>query len=117
MWNSSKLSAERRRHARTLVKIPLRSLRLDPDGCDIMDILNTVDISRSGLGVTTGQAYYPGQRLVVSLPLSETQGHRNIYATVVRSSRQGEQRHIGLEFDSASVGAWCGVSGTATAAA
>lgn len=116
MMNGSTLSAERRRHARTPVQMPLWCLRLDPDGYDVVDILDTVDISRAGLGVTSNRLYYPGQRIVVSLPMSEAQGHRNLYATVVRCRPQDKGNRIGLRFDSASVGAWCGISGASAAA-
>ena len=117
MCEHSGRSAERRRHARTPMRMPLRCLRLDPDGRNIVDILETVDISRSGLGVTTGGAYYPGQRLIVAMPLSETQGSRNLYATVVRCRHGDGRKRIGLEFDSASLGSWCGINGVAAAAA
>ena len=95
--------------------MPLWCLRLDPDGYDVVDILDTVDISRAGLGVTTDRSYYPGQRIVVSLPMSEAQGHRNLYATVVRCQPQDKGSRVGLRFDSASVGSWCGISGAAAA--
>ena len=117
MMNSSALSAERRRYTRTPVQMPLWCLRLDPDGYDVVDILDAVDISAAGLGVTTDKSYYPGQRMVVSLPISETQGHRNICATVVRCQPQDKRNRVGLRFDSASIGAWCGISSRPAAAA
>jgi len=95
----------------------LRCLRLEPDGHNIVDTLDAVDISRSGLGAMVGVSYYPGQRVIVSLPLTESQGRRNIYATVVRCRREGSRSRIGLEFDSISLGSWCGVSSAVAVAA
>ncbi len=117
MMNDSTLSAERRRFTRTPVQMPLWCLRLDPDGYDVVGILDPIDVSRTGLGVTTNRLYYPGQRMVGSLPISETQGHRNICATVTRCQPQDKHNRIGLRFDSASVGSWCGISGKPAAAA
>lgn len=97
--------------------MPLWCLRLDPDGCDVVDVLDTVDISHSGVGVRAERLYYPGQRMVVSLPMSDAQGHRNIYATVVRCQPQDRSNRIGLRFDSASIGSWCGISGMPATAA
>ena len=107
---------DRRRHPRTALSMNVQSVRLDPDGGDMIDSLEMVDISRGGVGVISTRAFYRGQRVVVCLPMSEVGGRRNIYATVV-NSRQGEEGHrVGLQFDNVSAASWCGVS-TITAAA
>ena len=116
MIDSTCVPPERRRHPRTYLRMRLRGLRLDPDGGDVVDMLRMVDISRSGLGAFSDRPLYPGQRFVLCLPLSQDTGRRNIYSTVVRC-RQGEQGYrVGLEFDKASLGGWCGMSGKLAAA-
>ncbi len=107
---------ERRRHPRAQLQMALRAIRLDPDGGDPVDTLHMVDISRSGLGAYTDRPLYPGQRILLCLPLSSNGGRRNIYATAVRCRQRDEGYRVGLEFDTASVGAWCGMNGAAIAA-
>lgn len=109
-------SAERRRYPRTQVRMTLSSIRLDPDG-EVIDTLETVDISRRGMGAISSIPYYPGQRVLVCIPLSTEGGQRNIYATVVRCRQVEEGYHVGIEFDSAAPGAWYEVARSAVAAA
>jgi hypothetical protein len=99
-------SAERRRHPRTALRMSLRCIRLDPDGGDVLDTLDMIDISRSGMGAYCQRAFYPGQRIVLSLPAGEDRGRRNLYASVVRSQSGDEGYRVGLEFDQASAAAW-----------
>jgi len=94
----------------------LRGIRLDPGG-DVVDVFRMTDISRSGIGAFTDRPYYPGQRVVLRLPLSRERGRRNIYATVRRCDPEQEGYHVGLEFDTVSVGSWCGVAAHQTPAA
>ncbi len=108
---------ERRRHPRTQLQMSLSAIRLDPEGGDVVDRLHMLDISKGGMGAMTDRTYYPGQRLMLRLPLSENSGRRNVYATVVRCMAREEGYKIGLEFDAASVGSWCGVSTTTAIAA
>jgi hypothetical protein len=61
---------DRRRHARTRLAMTLGCIRLDPDGGDVVDSLHMTDISLGGLGAYCNRPYYPGQRIVLSLPLS-----------------------------------------------
>jgi hypothetical protein len=82
----------------------VRSVRLDPDGGDPLDTLHMVDISRNGLGAYSDRPFYPGQRVVLCLPLSNNGGRRNIYATAVRCRPEQDGYRVGLEFDTASVG-------------
>ena len=89
---------ERRRHPRTPLKMNLSGIRLDPDGGDVVDTLHMLDISRSGMGVTCARPFYPGQRIVLCLPLSPDRGGRNINANPCEAGY-----HVGLEFDSASM--------------
>ena len=107
---------ERRRHPRTQLQMTLRGLRLEPEGGDVLDTLYMLDISKSGMGVVSDRLYYPGQRVILRMPVSPDNGRRNIYATVVRCRPEHEGYHLGLQFDSASVATWCGVSTAALAA-
>lgn len=107
---------ERRRHGRTRLQMQLKGIRLDPDGGEVLDTLRMTDISRSGLGAYSSRSLYPGQRMVVCLPLSGHGGRRNVYATVIRCREEHVGFKVGLEFDVSSVGAWCGVSGVTAAA-
>jgi len=107
---------ERRRHARTQLQMTLNCIRLDPEGGDVMDTLHMVDISRSGLGAISDRPYYPGQRIVLCLPLSPNGGRRNMYARVIRCRPDQDGYRIGLQFDSASTAAWYASAAAAPAA-
>lgn len=110
--------AERRRHPRMLLQTGLRCVRLDPHEGDVVDRIHMIDLSRSGIGAFTDQSYYPGQRVVLCLPLTEKRGKRHIYATVRRCRNQRASGYrVGLEFDDLSIGNWCGVSGPVQVAA
>jgi hypothetical protein len=117
MSETERFTFDRRRHARTRVQMMLKGIRLDPDGGEVIDTLHMQDISKSGLGAVAQRGFYPGQRMVLCLPLSGQGGRRNVYARIVRCNPEGVAYRVGLEFDVASVGAWCGVSTDATAAA
>jgi len=95
---------ERRRHPRTRLEMTLGCIRLDPDGGDVVDSLRMVDISRGGMGAFSGRAYYPGQRIVLSLPLPAEQGRRNIYATITRCQPSRADYRVGFAFDAPHVG-------------
>ena len=110
MSNLSEGPIERRRHPRTLVQMQLRGVRLDPEEGEILDTLRMVDISRGGMGAYVDRPAYPGQRFVLSLPLSEHGGRRNIYATVMRARLTDDGCRVGLRFDNIALGDWCGVS-------
>ncbi|MFP4355258.1 MAG: PilZ domain-containing protein [Phycisphaerae bacterium] len=101
---------ERRRHHRIKLTKNVKALRLDPDGGDIVEALETVDVSRSGLGVLCQRSFYPGQRMVLQMPRANADGMRNICATVVRCSRKEEQFRVGMEFDGTSVDTSVGVA-------
>jgi hypothetical protein len=107
---------ERRRHPRTKLQMTLQGIRLDPDGGDVVDALRMCDISRSGMGVHTARSFYPGQRVVLCLPLSDHGGRRNIYATVVRCSKEQEDFRVGMEFDTVSLGRLYGGASSVAAA-
>jgi len=110
---------ERRRHPRTHLQMTLQAIRLDPDGGEVLDSLRMIDISRGGIGACSERAFYPGQRIVLCLPLSKEHGRRNIFASIVRCkrSRDDEGYRIGLEFDSTPMSAWSGESQAAVVAA
>jgi len=82
----------------------LHGIHLDPDCRDVQDTLQMVDISRSGMGAITDRWLYPGQRILLSLPLRSDGGRRNVAATVVRCHKVREGYHVGLEFDTQALG-------------
>jgi hypothetical protein len=106
---------ERRRHTRTRLSMMLHGIRLDPDGGDVHDTLQMLDISRRGLGALSDRWLYPGQKVLLCLPLHPQGVRRNVYATVVRCAKGADGYRIGLEFDSVIYGA--SVSGHPAAAA
>jgi hypothetical protein len=95
----------------------LRSVRLDPDCGDVLECLRMRDISRSGMGAATSRPFYPGQRVLLNLPRPKGLGRRNVYARVIRCQQSRGEYIIGLEFETASVGAWTGTSSTPVVAA
>jgi len=99
------------------LQMALRCIRLDPSDVDVVDTLHLADISRSGMGAYTDRAFYPGQRVVVCMPLSGENGRRNLYARVVRCRPDDEGYRVGLEFESATFPAWQSQDLTALAAA
>ena len=107
---------ERRRHPRTQMSMSAYCIRLDPDGGDVTDRIDVVDISRSGIGAISSRPFYPGQRVVLCLPRGQDGGHRNINASIVRCRHRTEGYHIGLEFDPAAIGAWVGTEAQFAAA-
>ena len=90
--------AERRRHIRTHLQITLRALRMDPDG-DSMETFNMTDISRGGIGVVSDRTYYPGQRVVLNMPLPDGPKRQRVYATIVRCQSKPDGYHLGMMFD------------------
>jgi hypothetical protein len=84
----------------------VQCIRLDPDGVDVLDALETIDISRSGVGAMSERSFYPGQRILLCMPLTSLNGQRNIYAKVVRCRQEEQGYNIGLEFDAESLGVW-----------
>jgi len=106
MSETAKLMPERRHFPRTQLQMKVQCIRFDPDGGDVVDVLDTINISRSGLGALAQRPYYPGQRVLLCLPLTSMGGRRNIYATVIRCRLAEEGYSIGLEFDATSSGIW-----------
>lgn len=99
-----KLLQERRRFPRTQLHMKIQCIRFDPDGGDVVDMLETVDISRGGLGVMAERAFYPGQRVLLCMPLTTMGGQRNIYAKVVRCRHEEEGFNVGMSFDRSAAG-------------
>jgi hypothetical protein len=106
MTQSHSIPLERRRHPRTKLEMRLRGVRLDPDCGDVVEQLHMTDISKSGIGATTGRAFYPGQRIVLSLPVPSSGGQRNLYATIVRCHQVDQGYRVGMEFDNAAAEAY-----------
>lgn len=96
---------ERRRHPRTQLTMMLHGIRLDPDGGDVQNTLRMKDISRGGLGAVADRWLYPGQKVVLCLPLHPDGGRRNIYSTVIRCQGARDGYSVGLEFDRVSLDA------------
>ena len=90
---------ERRRHPRTQLRMTLHGIRLDPDGGDVHDTLLMKNISRGGMGAIADRWLYPGQKIVLRLPLYPDCGRRNLSATVVRCQKSAEGFEVGLRFD------------------
>ncbi len=107
---------EKRRHPRTKMEMTLRGIRLDPDGGDVVNTFRSFDVSRGGLGVFSKEPLYPGQRVVLSMPLFKSKGCRTLSATVVRCKSQRGEYRVGLEFDSTSTSSWYSVAGDLAAA-
>jgi hypothetical protein len=104
MYESKTFPVERRRHPRTHLQMTLGCIRLDPDGGDVVDSLQMTDISLSGLGARCQRPYYPGQRIVLSLPLPTSAGRKNVYATITRCTQLEKDFKVGFEFDAPYVG-------------
>ena len=90
--------AERRLHPRTQVSMPLQLTRLDPDGGDLVEQVEMVDISRGGLGALSSRWHYPGQRVVVRLPAPGL-GVRNICGIIRRCAPSEQRFRVGIEFE------------------
>ena len=99
---------ERRRHPRTHLQMRIQCIRLDPEGGDVVAMLDTVDISRCGVGAVSDRPFYPGQRVVLCMPLTSIGGRRNIYATVVRCRQEEQGYNVGMDFDASAVSIWHG---------
>jgi hypothetical protein len=107
---------ERRRHPRTRLHLMLHGINLDPEAGEVRDTLEMLDISRGGMGAIADRWMYPGQKIILCLPLHPEGGRRNVYATVIRCGRQQGGYRVGLQFDHAAVSAVQGL-GLARAAA
>ena len=94
----------------------IQCIRLDPDGGDVVDVLETLDISRCGMGVLSQRAFYPGQRVMLCMPLTSMRGERNIYATVARCRQEEQGYNVGLDFDMASSSLWTQTASSQAAA-
>lgn len=91
--------SERRRHPRTQLNMTLHGIRMDPDDGDIKDTLQMVDISRGGMGAVCERSLYPGQRILLCLPMHPEGQRKKVYATVRRCRKIDEGFHVGLQFD------------------
>jgi hypothetical protein len=117
MVTTSKKAMERRRHSRASINRDVRCIRLDPHEGGVIDNVDMVDLSRSGVGAISDNWYYPGQKVVVCLPADGESGKRQIKATVRRClSRHAPGYRIGLEFDHNSLNTWSSLSTRVAAA-
>ncbi len=108
-------SIERRRHSRSSMNIDVRCIRLDPHEGGVVDEVDMVDLSRSGVGAVSENWYYPGQKVVVCLPADSVHGKRQMQATVRRCLSRNEPGYrIGFEFDHNSLNTWGSLSTTQT---
>ena len=78
--------------------------------------LHAGDTWRSGLGAYCDRPFYPGQRLVLCLPLTGENGRRNIYATVTRCRPTEDGYRVGMAFDRVSLGSWTAAQDVSAAA-
>jgi len=96
----------------------VRCIRLDPHEGGVIDELDLVDLSRSGVGAVSSNWYYPGQKVVVCMPADSVRGKRQMQATVKRCLSRNEPGYrIGLEFDHNSLDTWSNINTMATLAA
>jgi len=102
-----------------LMDTTLNCICLDPDAVDVVNSLRTIDISRGGIGALSRRPFYPGERLVLCMPLSPGTGRRNLYASVVQSRYdcQNEGHRVGLRFHNGAIGACQGIDVSITSAA
>jgi len=108
---------ERRRYPRTQLRMMLHGIRLDPDGGDVQNTLEMVDISRGGMGVISDRWLYRGQKIALSIPAYGQKGRKTVFATVVRCQKTNEGYRAGLQFDPTAIAAALGdTSATALAA-
>ena len=118
MVSTTKTGIERRRHSRASVHMGVRCIRLDPHEGGVIDEVDMVDLSSSGVGAISDSWYYPGQKVVVCLPADGEHSKRQMQATVRRClSRNEEGFRIGFEFDHNSLNTWTNVSTPETVAA
>ena len=90
--------AERRLHPRTQIQMAVQAIRLDPDGGDLIEQLEMVDISRGGMGAVSSRAFYPGQRVVLKLP-GMGMSVRSVCGVVRRVAKQDERYRLGIQFE------------------
>lgn len=74
------------------------------------------DISRSGMGAITDRWLYPGQKILLCLPIHPDSTRKNITATVIRCQKNNEGFRLGMEFDHVGVSSSVGVSHAVVAA-
>jgi hypothetical protein len=98
MLGTDTLLAERRLYPRTQISMPVQVTRMDPDGGDLVEQVEMVDISRGGLGFLAGRWHYLGQRVMVRLP-GAGMGVRNICGIVRRCIRTDGTYRVGVEFE------------------
>jgi len=118
MVTSTVKSIERRRHTRASMNVGVRCIRLDPHEGGVIDQVDMVDLSRSGVGAVSEKWYYPGQKVVVCLPPDSMHAGRQMRATVKRClSLNTPGYRLGLEFDHNSLHTWADLDAKALAAA
>jgi hypothetical protein len=115
MTEQPKQTMERRRYPRTNIQMKLQCIRLDPDGGDVVDLIDTIDISRGGLGAYCDRPFYPGQRILVCLPMTTVGGRRNVHGSIVRCRVTEDGYNVGICFDQSGLGV-CDADETAVAA-
>ena len=98
MLGTETLLAERRLYPRTQVRMPVQVTRMDPDGGDLLEQIEMMDISRGGLGALAGRWHYPGQRVVLRLP-APGMSVRSICGIIRRCAAADGMFHLGIEFE------------------
>ena len=88
------------------VQVPLGMPNRSIGGGDILDRLDVVDVSAGGMGALADRSFYPGQRVVLSLPRTQEGKKRSIHATIVRCRQKSQGFHIGMRFDASVISSW-----------
>ena len=90
--------SERRLHPRTQMHMPVQAIRLDPDAGDVVEHMEMVDISRGGMGAASSTSFYPGQRIVLTLPAPGL-SVRSVCGIIRRCVKQEGRYRLGIEFE------------------
>lgn len=90
-------TSERRRFPRWQWDTRLHGIHVDSDGKCTVETIQTVDVSKGGLGAITPHEHEVGQHFVIGLP--EPSGRlRYVHAKIVRCWNDTIGRHVGMEF-------------------
>ena len=92
------LNTEKRRHQRKQWRPRLSGMFVSDDGRKMVEILQGIDISKSGMGIAGSREHSVGTHLIINLPEHKGQS-KYIHAKVVRCWKEESQIRMGLEFD------------------
>ena len=94
----NQLNTEKRRHPRRKWLPKLTGVFVSDNGRRVLEQLQGVDISKSGMGIAGSRQHPVGTHLIISLPEYHKPGGY-VHAKVVRCWEEKSQIRMGLEFD------------------